>query len=56
MDMRELEATDPEIAEIIRREERRQFEGIELIASENYVSAAVQDAGRIGGRAVQVES
>jgi glycine hydroxymethyltransferase len=44
MDMRELEATDPEIAEIIRREERRQLEGIELIASENYVSAAVNEA------------
>jgi glycine hydroxymethyltransferase len=44
MDMRELEASDPEIAEIIRREERRQFEGIELIASENYVSAAVNEA------------
>ncbi|MBF6589862.1 MAG: serine hydroxymethyltransferase [Ktedonobacterales bacterium] len=44
MDMRELEATDPEIAEIIRREEQRQFEGIELIASENYVTAAVSEA------------
>jgi glycine hydroxymethyltransferase len=44
MDMRDLEATDPEIAAIIRREERRQFEGIELIASENYVSAAVAEA------------
>src|SRR5579862_8327369 len=38
-----LEATDPEIAAIIRREERRQFEGIELIASENYVSTAVAE-------------
>src|SRR5579871_2119174 len=38
-----LEATDPEIATIIRREERRQFEGIELIASENYVSTAVAE-------------
>lgn len=44
MDMRALEATDPEIAEIIKREERRQFEGIELIASENYVSDAVSEA------------
>jgi glycine hydroxymethyltransferase len=43
MDMRELQATDPEIAAIIRREERRQFEGIELIASENYASAAVSE-------------
>ncbi len=38
-----LEATDPEIAAIIRREERRQFEGIELIASENYISTAVAE-------------
>jgi glycine hydroxymethyltransferase len=44
MDMRDLERTDPEIAAIIGREERRQFEGIELIASENYVSAAVSEA------------
>jgi glycine hydroxymethyltransferase len=43
MDMAHLEATDPEIAEIIRREEHRQFEGIELIASENYVSTAVAE-------------
>jgi len=42
-DMRDLEATDPEIATIVRSEERRQFEGIELIASENYVSAAVNE-------------
>ena len=40
----DLIATDPEIAELIRREERRQFEGIELIASENYVSTAVAEA------------
>ena len=43
MEMRHLESTDPEIAEIIKREERRQFEGIELIASENYVSTAVAE-------------
>jgi glycine hydroxymethyltransferase len=43
MDFRALEAADPEIAAIIRREEVRQFEGIELIASENYVSAAVAE-------------
>ncbi|MGO8947651.1 MAG: serine hydroxymethyltransferase [Ktedonobacterales bacterium] len=41
--MRHLEATDPEIAEIIKREELRQFTGIELIASENYVSSAVAE-------------
>src|SRR4249920_1859580 len=39
----DLEAEDPEIADLIRREERRQFDGIELIASENYVSAAVNE-------------
>ncbi|HEX6800238.1 MAG TPA: serine hydroxymethyltransferase [Ktedonobacterales bacterium] len=44
MDFRALQTTDPDIAAIIRREERRQFEGIELIASENYVSAAVNEA------------
>ena len=43
MDMRDLEATDPEIADLIRSEERRQFTGIELIASENYISPAVAE-------------
>jgi glycine hydroxymethyltransferase len=43
MDMHDLEATDPDIANLIRREEKRQFTGIELIASENYVSAAVAE-------------
>ena len=43
MDMRDLEATDPEIADLIRSEEHRQFTGIELIASENYISAAVAE-------------
>jgi len=36
-----LASQDPEIAASIGREERRQREGIELIASENYVSPAV---------------
>jgi glycine hydroxymethyltransferase len=44
VDMRALRATDPEIAGFIEQEELRQFEGIELIASENYVSAAVNEA------------
>ena len=39
-----LAATDPEIYEAIRNEERRQVEKIELIASENYTSAAVLEA------------
>jgi glycine hydroxymethyltransferase len=37
-------ATDPEIADLIEAEARRQFEKIRLIASENYVSAAVLEA------------
>jgi len=36
-----LAKADPEIASAIAREERRQREGIELIASENYVSPAI---------------
>jgi len=39
-----LQATDPQIAELIRRETRRQNDGIELIASENFVSPAVLEA------------
>jgi glycine hydroxymethyltransferase len=37
-------ATDPDLAELIQGEARRQFEKIRLIASENYVSAAVLEA------------
>jgi glycine hydroxymethyltransferase len=36
--------TDPDIAELIQAEARRQFEKVRLIASENYVSAAVLEA------------
>lgn len=39
-----LEHTDPEVFEALRREERRQRQNIELIASENYTSAAVLEA------------
>ena len=39
-----LAESDPQIAEAIRHEARRQFENIELIASENYVSRAVMEA------------
>ncbi|HSP80770.1 MAG TPA: serine hydroxymethyltransferase [Myxococcaceae bacterium] len=35
---------DPEIAQIVRDETRRQEEGLELIASENFVSPAVMEA------------
>ncbi len=39
-----LVATDPEIAALISAETRRQSEGLELIASENFVSPAVLEA------------
>jgi glycine hydroxymethyltransferase len=39
-----LEHADPAVADIIRREEERQVTGLELIASENYTSAAVLEA------------
>ena len=42
--MRELKKIDPEIAEIISEEEKRQAQNIELIASENFVSTAVMEA------------
>src|SRR5687767_8015335 len=41
---RSLADTDPEIAGAIRNETRRQAEGLELIASENFVSRAVLEA------------
>jgi len=41
---RPLAEVDPEIAEIIRDEVRRQATGLELIASENFVSEAVLEA------------
>jgi glycine hydroxymethyltransferase len=41
---RPLSAADPEVAHWIAEEERRQNEGIELIASENWVSVAVREA------------
>jgi glycine hydroxymethyltransferase len=39
-----LAVTDPEIAAAIEQETRRQEEGLELIASENFVSVAVMEA------------
>ncbi len=41
---RPLAEVDPEVATAIRNEERRQHEGLELIASENFVSEAVLEA------------
>jgi glycine hydroxymethyltransferase len=39
-----LAQVDPEIAALVRKEERRQLETIRLIASENYASRAVNEA------------
>jgi glycine hydroxymethyltransferase len=39
-----IEKEDPQIAEFIEDEEKRQAEGLELIPSENYVSLAVREA------------
>ena len=41
---RSLADTDPELADAVRQEARRQADGVELIASENFVSAAVLEA------------
>jgi glycine hydroxymethyltransferase len=41
-DIAAIEASDPAIAAAIHDEERRQFENIELIASENFTSRAVR--------------
>ncbi|MGK3959604.1 serine hydroxymethyltransferase [Sorangium sp. So ce118] len=42
--LRALSEVDPEIAELIRLEERREADTLRLIASENYVSRAVLEA------------
>src|SRR5688572_18381733 len=39
-----LRRTDPEIADLVQEEIERQSAGIELIASENFVSPAVMEA------------
>src|ERR1019366_6850294 len=41
---RPLQEVDPEIAEVLREEGRRQGTGLELIPSENFVSEAVLEA------------
>jgi len=42
--LKSLRETDPILASLIDREEARQSEGLELIASENFASAAVREA------------
>jgi len=39
-----LKKTDPEIFDVLKKETARQAEGLELIASENFVSPAVLEA------------
>ena len=39
-----LREVDPQIADLIAREEQRQASTLELIASENHVSRAVMEA------------
>jgi glycine hydroxymethyltransferase len=41
---RDLDVVDPDVARWIRKEEERQNDGLELIASENFVSRAVREA------------
>jgi len=42
--MQYLKKQDPKIYQAVKNEEKRQWEGIELIASENYASPAVREA------------
>src|SRR4030042_1378401 len=44
MDNKIIRKTDPMVAKLIEKETRRQQEGMELIAAENYVSRAVLEA------------
>ena len=44
MPTQRLAVADPQIARLIQEETRRQAEGLELIASENFVSPAVLEA------------
>jgi glycine hydroxymethyltransferase len=44
MPTKPLAEVDPEVARLVREETRRQAEGLELIASENFVSPAVLEA------------
>jgi glycine hydroxymethyltransferase len=44
LELKHLQAYDPEVYEAVKLEERRQLEHVELIASENFVPAAVLEA------------
>jgi len=41
--MKNLKTTDREIYDLVKKEEKRQRDGLEMIPSENYVSAAVRE-------------
>jgi len=43
--MQRLADVDPEVAKAVREEAQRQNRNLELIASENFVSEAVLEAG-----------
>jgi glycine hydroxymethyltransferase len=45
-----LADVDPELSDIIEHEKNRQYKGLELIPSENFVSASVMEAVGSGGR------
>ena len=45
-----LAVADPEVHEILEKEQARQFRGLELIASENFTSRAVMEALGCGMR------
>lgn len=47
-----LSEVDPELLDIIEHEKNRQYKGLELIPSENFVSASVMEAVGSGERAV----
>ncbi|HNW16851.1 MAG TPA: serine hydroxymethyltransferase, partial [bacterium] len=44
LNLKYIPSVDPEVAEIIEKEAKRQEEGLELIASENFTSNAVMEA------------
>jgi len=44
MELPNIKKEDPKLYEMIKKEERREIEGVELIPSENYASAAVMEA------------
>jgi glycine hydroxymethyltransferase len=44
LNLKYIPSVDPEVAEIIEKEAKRQEEGLELIASENFTSDAVMEA------------